>query len=184
MSAPGITNQEVLDFVSRNREAVERAVTKRLLRIGIPEDAIGIRGMPGVEEGAFTRYHRPQGGGNLRPDHPSVISGRWQAGINIDEAIFDSSFNPLLYERWIVERDVIGAFQMAWASASLRTRLDVVAAHEYSEMRAVSTPELRRRFGREWPHYAAILDTPECTLRVSNNARDLLRRHRRALGFK
>ena len=92
MAAPGVPNAEVLDFVGRNRAAVERAVTQRMRQVGVEEEIIGMRGVGGVEEGAFTRYPGPQVGGNMRPDHPNVVSGRWGAGMNVDEAIFDPTF--------------------------------------------------------------------------------------------
>jgi len=62
--------------------------------------------------------------------------------------------------------------------------MDAVIAHEYTELRAVATPELQHLFGPEWPHYAAVKNAPDTTLKISNEARELLRLQRRALGLE
>ena len=184
MSQPAIPNSEVLDFVKRNLVAVKRAVARRLEEIGVPLDRIGIRGVPGVESEAFTRYHRPQGGGNIRPDHPNVVSGLWQAGINIDEAIFDTNFNALAGEKRLRLLENVRAYQNVWATASVKTRLDAVGAHEFEELQAEGSLELQFRFGLEWPHYAAIRNAPITRLLISKEARELLRIHSRAVGLE
>jgi hypothetical protein len=184
MAAPGVPNPEVIARVSRNPQAVERAVAQRMRQLGVEEEVIGIKGMPGVEEGAFTRYHGPQGGGNIRPDHPNVVSGRWRAGINVDEAVFDPTFQGLAGNPRVVSQEAAAAYHEAWARASNTTRMDAVIAHEYTELRAVATPELQRLYGPEWPHYAAVKNAPDTTLKISNEARELLRLQRRALGLE
>ncbi len=184
MAAPGVPNAEVIARVSRNLRAVERAVVRRMRQAGVEERFIGIKGVPGVEEGAFTRYPAPQGGGNLRPDHPNVVSGRWQAGINVDEAVFDSTFQPLACEPRAVSEDAARAYHEAWARASNLMRMDAVIAHEHAELLAVATPEMQSVYGQQWPHYTAVKDAPDTALRISNEARELLRLHRRALGLE
>jgi hypothetical protein len=186
MAAPGVPNAEVLDFVGRNRAAVERAVTQRMRQVGVEEEIIGMRGVGGVEEGAFTRYPGPQVGGNMRPDHPNVVSGRWGAGINVDEAIFDPTFRAFEGPgaRYVASREAAQAYHEAWASASTRARLDAAIAHEHAELRAVATPELQRRYGVQWPHYAAVRNAPDTALRISPEGRELLRLHRRAMGLE
>jgi hypothetical protein len=186
MAASGVPNPEVIDFVTRNQAAVERAVAQRMRRVGVPRELIGMQGVPGVDEGAFSRYPGPQGGGNLRPDHPNVVAGRWRAGINVDEAIFDPTFR--VFEgrgaRSVASPDDAGAYHEAWARASTRTRLDAVIAHECEELRAVAADELQQQYGIEWPHVVAVANAPETTLRISDQARELLRLHRRAMGLE
>jgi hypothetical protein len=186
MAGPGVPNADVLDFVARNRTAIERAVAELMRRVGVPQELIGMRGVPGVEEGAFTRYPGPQGGGNIRPDHPNVVAGRWRAGINVDEAIFDPTFR--VFEgrgaRSVVSPDDAREYHQAWAGASVRTRLDAVIAHEYEELRAVATHEVQQQYGIAWPHFVAVANAPETMLRISDHARELLRLHRRAMGLE
>ncbi len=143
-----------------------------------------MRGVPGVGEGAFARYPGPQGGGNLRPDHPNVISGRWKAGINVDEVVFDPTFRALAHEPRAVSREAVTAYHEAWERAANGTRIDAVIAHEYAELRAVATPELAATYGQQWPHYAAIKIAPDTRLMISAEARGLLRLQRRALGLE
>jgi hypothetical protein len=183
MTSPGIPNPDVLDFVNRNLSAVRRAVTQRLQKIGIPKEKIGIVGVPGVEQGAFTRYHRPQGGGNIRPDHPNVLSGLWCCGINVDEAIFDRDFNALAGEQIPVSHEYSRMYQEAWVNASVKTRLDAVAAHEYEEMEASKSDEFQCQYGPAWPHFAALQNAPDTKLVISDEGRELLRLLRRAAGL-
>ena len=136
-----------------------------------------MKGVPGVVEGAFSRYPCPQGGGNLRPDHPNVVSGLWKAGINVDEAAFDPTFRAFAREPRVVSQEAATTFHEAWAAASNLTRIDAVIAHEYAELRAEATLEMEAMYGMHWPHYTAIKHAP-------NEARDLLRLQRRALGLK
>jgi hypothetical protein len=186
MAAPGIPNAEVLGFVTRNLTAIVRAVTQRMRQVGVPEDLIGIPGVPGVEEGAFARYPGPQGGGNIRPDHPNVLVGRWRAGINVDEAIFDSTFRAFEGRgaRFAVSQTAADAYHEAWAKASVRTRLDAAIAHEYEELGAVATPHFQQHYGAGWAHYSAVKKAPETSLGVSESARELLRLHRRVMGLE
>src|SRR5947209_1876035 len=114
MAAPGVPNPEVIARVTRNPQAVERAVARRMRQVGVGEELIGMKGVPGVEGGAFTRYPGPQGGGNLRPDHPNVVSGRWKAGINIDEAAFDPTFQALAHEPRVLSSEAAAAYHEAW----------------------------------------------------------------------
>jgi hypothetical protein len=196
MSATNRPNPDVLDFVRRNQAAqviggkeaapaggVERAVRARMRRLGIEEDLIGIKGMYGVDEGAFVQYPSPQGGGGLRPDHPLVLQGRVRPGINVDEAIFDAAFEALAGERAVISAQAQAAYHQAWARASVKARLDTVAAHEYAELNAVRTPEMVRRFGNRWPHYTAIKEAQKSTWALTAAARELLRLHAEALGL-
>ena len=151
--------------------------------IGVGPELIGMKGVPGVAEGAFTRYPGPQGGGNVRPDHPNILSGRWKAGINIDEAAFDPTFQALAHEPRVVSQEAAAAYHEFWAHASNTARMDAVIAHEYAELRAIATPELQAKHGQQWPHYAAIKNAPETSLKISDEARELLRLQRHALGL-
>ena len=184
MAAPGVSNPDVIARVSRNPQAVERAVAKRMRQLGVEEELLGMKGVPGVGEGAFARYPGPQGGGNLRPDHPNVVSGRWKSGINVDEAAFDPTFQALAHEPRVVSQEAAAAYHEAWARASNTTRMDAIIAHEYAELRAEATSELRAKYGQQWPHYAAIENAPDTPLAISEKAREILRLQRRALGLE
>ena len=180
MRFPAVANAAVIDFVERYLDVIERAVARRMRRVGVPVEWIGMRGVPGVTEGAFTRYPNPQVGGNLRPDHPNVVAGRWRAGINVDEAIFDSTFQAFQGrgQKMVASPDAARAYQLAWAIASTRTRLDAAIAHEYEELRAIATPDPPQRFGVEWPHYVAVFLAPETALLITDEARELLQLYR------
>ena len=184
MAAPAVPNPELIARLNRNPQAVERAVAQRMRQVGVEDEVIGMKGVPGVGEGAFTRYPGPRGGGTIRPDHPNVVSGRWKAGINVDEAVFDPTFQGIAGNRRIVSQEAAKVYHEAWAHASNTTRMDAVIAHEYTEMHPVATSELERLYGPEWPHYAAIKNAPDTTLKISNEARELLRLQRRALGLE
>ena len=154
--------------------------------LGVPAEWIGMKGVPGVGEGSLTRYPAAQGGGNLRPDHPNVISGRWQAGINVDEAAFDPNFQAIVggySSRFITSEEAIHDFQALWAVATVGDRLDAVIAHELAEMSAEIDEPLREAYGLAWPHFAALRAAPETALTVSDTARELLRLQRVAFGL-
>jgi predicted membrane-bound mannosyltransferase len=112
-----------------------------------------------------------------------VLSGRWKPGSNVDEAVFDATFEALAREPHIVSADAARAYHEAWAKASDATRLDAVIAHEYAELKTVATPELQAAYGTQWPHYAAIKNAPSTTLKISEEARELLRLQANALGL-
>jgi hypothetical protein len=59
-----------------------------------------------------------------------------------------------------------------------------VIAHEYEELRAVATHELQQQYGIEWPHFVAVASAPETMLDISDQARELLQLHRRAMGLE
>jgi len=185
MAGLGLPNPEVLDFVRRNQPAVDRAVRQHMRQIGVPDELIGIRGMPGVDEGAFVRYPIPQGGGNLRPDHPNVLSGRYRAGINVDEAIFDPTFDALASAR-ITNPQARAAYNDLWRRASVRSRLEAVSAHELTELRAVRPANWDDALHGPWnPHSHAIRFAPEQSgLTINPQARELLCLQRQALGLE
>jgi hypothetical protein len=184
MTAFGVPNPEVLARLKGNEAVIERAVAQRMLEVGVEAEFIGMKGVPGVEEGGFARYPDSQGGGNLRPDHPNVVLGRWKPGINVDEAVFDPTFEALAREPRVVSAEAARAYHEAWSTASDATRLDAVIAHEYSELKAVATVELEAGYGSVWPHYAAIKNAPDTPLNITNEARELLWLQRRALGLE
>ncbi len=184
MAAPGISNPQVLARIRGHEAAFARAVAERMTELGVEPELIGMKGVPGVEDGAFTRYPGPQGGGNLRPDHPNVAAGRWQPGINVDEAVFDATFEALAGEPRVTSAEAAIAYHAGWARATDATRTDAVIAHEYAELKAVSTPELVAAYGNQWPHYAAIQLAPDTPLAVVPEARELLRLQRLALGLE
>lgn len=183
MAAPGVPNAVALARVAQDPQAFEQLVAERMRQVGVPEQFIGMKGVPGVGEGALARYPGPQGGGNVRPDHPNALSGRWQPGINVDEAVFDPTFQALALDVAVSEA-AVATYHEAWARATDQTRVDAVIAHEYAELTATATPELLEAFGIRWPHYAAILTAPDSPLTVSDEARELLRLHRGALGLE
>jgi hypothetical protein len=184
MAAPGIPNPELLARVNANRAAIEREVAQRMLDLGVEPEFIGIKGYPGVDEHAFVRNYGPQAGGNIRTDHPNVVAGLWKAGINIDEAVFDPTFQALAREPRLVSKEAANAYHTAWASASDQTRMEAVIAHEYAELKATATPEFQQQYGSEWAHYAAVKNAPDTSLKISPEAKELLRLHRRAVGLE
>jgi hypothetical protein len=142
-----------------------------------------MRGVPGVDEGGFVRYPNPQGGGNIRPDHPNVVSGRWKPGINADEAIFMPSFDAFRGAT-ISNQQAAKSFGDLWSKASVRSRLDAVASHELAELQAVQPANWDvAKYGPWNPHKHAIRFAPDTTLKISDQARELLRLQRQALGL-
>jgi hypothetical protein len=113
-----------------------------------------------------------------------VVLGRWKPGINVDEAVFDPTFEAWAREPRVVSATAAKAYHEAWAKAADETRLDAVIAHEYAELKAVATPELHAIYGNQWPHYAAVKNAPSTTLEVADAARELLRLQAKALGFE
>ena len=139
--------------------------------------------MPGFDSDGFVRYPNPQGGGTIRPDHPNVLAGRWNAGINIDEPIFMPDFDSL---RGVLIHDFDAAreYQYQWNHSMTRSRLDAVAAHEWTEFYAIEPSDWDRHLHGVWnPHTHAIRYAPESNLEITRQAVRLLELYRQALGF-
>jgi hypothetical protein len=122
--------------------------------VGVPDVMIGVVWW-GVDPGPFVRYHPPQLGGNIRvglTGHP---------GINVDPAVFDANAPK------------VGNL-LSWKGASLRDRIDVVIAHEYTEAMAPLGVDF---------HIHALKNAEHTALKISGRARQILREYRRAEGF-
>jgi hypothetical protein len=48
--------QSIIEFTTRYYDDLNRVVANRLRQLGIPDDMIGIRNYPGLDEGAFVRF--------------------------------------------------------------------------------------------------------------------------------
>lgn len=184
MSTSSPSHAEVIDFVQRNQKAIEQAVRNRLRQIGVPDNLIGVQGIPGIDEGSFVRYPFPQGGGNIRPNHPNVQSGLWTAGLNVDEAIFMDQFDALRGAK-ISDALAAGDYGTLWSRASACERLDAIASHELEELQAALPGTWDTVVLGPWnPHHHAIRFAPDTLLSIRDVARELLRLQRKALGFE
>jgi RHS repeat-associated protein len=151
---------EILDFAERHGDKLSAAIGNRMRQIGVPANMIGMKGVPGVDEGPLVRYLRAQGGGNVRPPQYGVQ----QPGINVDYAVLDANFPD------------IATKSPTWATASLKDRVDAVVAHEFTEVTAPVS------IGREAHNYA-VQHAPNTTLNITERARQILREYAKALGF-
>src|SRR5262245_5661168 len=155
--------QEIIDFAVRFYRLLNLVVRSRMLRLGIPEEMIGIRGWPGIDEGAFVRFPGSQIGGNsnphLRPGYP--------AGIALDHGIFDADHPDM-------------AAVPSWMTACVRDRMDAAIVHEFVE--ATLRPPFRQRgeAAAHWLHGEAIRRAPEAELSITNAARRILEEYRQA----
>lgn len=100
------------DFATRNADAFERIIQRRMREVGMPEHLIGEIPFTGGVRRAFLPEEVTGGG---------VTIGR---GINVDSGIL----NPNL-----LGDPAAGGAARAWSRARLRDRIDAVIAHEYEE---------------------------------------------------
>jgi hypothetical protein len=101
----------------------------------------------------------------------------------VDEAIFMPDFDALRGGT-ISNQQAATAYRNLWSQASVRSRLDAVAAHELTELRAVQPANWDvARYGPWDPHRHAVRFAPDTTLNISDQARELLRLQRQALGL-
>lgn len=148
---------EVLAFAEEWEAVLAAAVAGRMRTVGIPEEMIGIRGLPHEDPGAFVRTHAVGGSNNNIPGR-GIVGER--PGINVDIAVLDARFAPM---------SRVGS----WASASLKDRIDAVIAHEHTEVQSTG-PD-----GERSPHRLVIEVAPETSLKISERARQILREYRR-----
>jgi hypothetical protein len=145
---------EIAEFADRFQEPLNYVVSDRMRRVGVPEEMIGIDWY-GIDQGAFVRYQPPQIGGNLRVD----VRGR--RGINVDAAVFDA------------DAPKVGQLP-SWRSASLKERIDAVIAHEHAEVTAPDGVDF---------HIHAVQTAENTPLRITDQARQILREYRQAEGY-
>lgn len=151
---------EVLHFSAEYEAELKAAIENRMRQVGVPEEMIGIKGMPFEDQGAFVRTHA-QGGAHLRAGSIPGIC----AGINVDLAVLDEQFPPMY--------DV-----PSWGRATLRDRIDAVSAHEYTEVLAPSTIPTGLP-----SHRHALENAPRTSLNITPRARQILIEYRRAMGL-
>jgi hypothetical protein len=149
---------DVLRFSAEYEAELNAASAKRMRQVGVPEEMIGIRGMPFEDAGAFVRTHA-QGGGNLRAGTIPGIG----AGINVDLAVLDTQYPPM-------------SGVPSWSRASLKDRLDAVIAHEYTEALAPTTLAVGLP-----SHRHALQNAPDTSLNITLRAREILVEYHRAM---
>lgn len=148
---------DVLRFSAEYEVELNAAIANRMRKIGVPEEMIGIKGMPGEDPGAFVRTHA-QGGGNIKAGQ----FARKGPGINVDLAVLDTSFPDMKHVA-------------SWATATLKDRIDAVIAHEYAEALSPGTLNVG-----DPSHEFALQHGPETSLNISRQARRILVEYRRA----
>jgi hypothetical protein len=153
---------EVIAFATEWEPFLNRAVANRMSAVGVPEELVGIRGMPFEDPGAFVRTHATGGANNNIPGRGIVGTG---PGINVDLAVLDALFTPM-------------SKVQSWGSARLKDRIDAVIAHEYTEVLATNPA-----YGLT-PHHYAIKYAPETRLKISDRALAILKEHRRLEGLE
>lgn len=145
---------EVADFANRYQEPLNAAISNRMRRVGVPDEMVVIK-YYGVDEGAFVRHNPPQLGGNIR------VGTDGKPGINVDPAVFDANAPKM------------GQLP-SWRSAGLRDRIDVVIAHEYTEVTAPQGVDF---------HIHALKNAENTPLKITDRARQILREYRLAEGY-
>lgn len=156
----------IIDFASRHYSVINRVISNRMRQVGIPDDVIGIRQFPGVEEGAFTRFPDTQIGGNV---NPNVVP--FPQGIALDHGVFDIDHPKM--------RSV-----PTWALSRLRDRIDAAIVHEYIESLLSPPTELAGVEAVEWLHWESVRRGPDTKLPVTEQARTILLEYRLAAGLK
>ena len=151
-----MSDGDVSRFAEEWEAILVLAVARRMRAVGVPDSMIGISGMPYEDPGAFVRTHAVGGSNNNIPGR-GIIGDR--PGINVDIAVLDAGFPPMLKV-------------MAWSEGRLKDRIDAVIAHEYTEV-MLSTPTAGRT-----PHQDAVETAPETSLKITEGARRILRDYR------
>jgi hypothetical protein len=156
-------NDDGLSRFAEEWESVLNVVVARRMRaVGVPDSMIGIHGMPYEDPGAFVRTHAVGGSNNNIPDR-GIMGDR--PGINVDIAVLDVAFPPMLKV-------------VSWSEGRLKDRIDAVIAHEYTEVLSTGLP-----VGRT-PHQYAVQAAPETSLKITEGARRILRDYRRIEGLE
>jgi hypothetical protein len=165
-SSPYQSPNSVIDFATRYSGDLNAVVGSRMRQLGVPEDMIGIRNYPGLDEGPFVRFHSTQIGGNV---NPNLMPGR-QAGIALDHGIFDAG-HPRMSN------------VPSWGRATLRDRMDAAIVHEYIEATLQPAPNLRGQAAADWLHDEAVRRAPDTTMPITPGARRILTEYRQAQGL-
>jgi hypothetical protein len=165
-SGPYQSPNSVLDFTTRYSDELNIVVGNRMRQLGVPEDMIGIRNYPGLEEGPFVRFPSTQIGGNI---NPNMMPGR-QAGIALDHGIFDAAHPDM-------------ANVASWGRATLRDRMDAAIVHEYIEATLQPPSTLQGWAAMKWLHETAIRHAPDTTMPITPGARRILTEYRQAAGL-
>lgn len=161
MAQPYNPPPDVLRFSAEYEAQLTAAVANRMRRIGVPEEMIGIKGLPFEDAGAFVLTHA-QGGANIKLGQ---ISGQGPA-INADLAALDTQFPAM-------------SKVPTWSRATLKDRIDAIIAHEYTE--ALSPAKV----GLGLPsHHYALENAPETSLNITARARQILVEYRQAKGLE
>jgi hypothetical protein len=158
----------IVEFATRTEGELNTVIAARMRQLGIPEDMIGLRGLPGIEEGrAFVRFPDTQIGGNLNP----AVNPAWRRGIALDHGVLDTA-HPTMCN------------VPAWRQSTtvLRDRVDATIIHEYFEATLTPPPELTGVGRIDWLHKEAIRLAPDTTLPITERAREILRQYRVAEG--
>jgi hypothetical protein len=165
-SGPYHSPSSVIDFTTRFYGVLNTVVGNRMRQLGVPEDMIGIRNYPGLDEGPFVRFPSTQFGGNV---NPHLVSGR-QAGIALDHGIFDAAHPDM-------------ASISSWSGASLRDRMDAAIVHEYIEATLQPPAHTQGRAAAGWLHEEAMRRAPATTMPITPGARQILTEYRQAAGL-
>jgi hypothetical protein len=145
---------EVADFANRYQDPLSRAIGNRMRQVGVPAEMIGVEWW-GVDKGPFVRYQPPQLGGNIR------VGTNGKPGINVDPAAFDANAPR------------VGNLPSR-RSSSLRDRIDAVIAHGYTEALAPQGVDF---------HIHAVKNAENTPLKISDQARQILKEYRQAEGY-
>jgi hypothetical protein len=159
----------IIEFAARMESELDAVIRTRMLQVGIPEDMIGFRGVPGFDDGrAFVRFPQTQIGGNLNP----AVSPALSRGIALDHGILDVA-HPAMNN------------VPAWSqdTTTLRDRADAAIAHEYVEATLIPFRSLIGRARIKWLHNEAIRHAPDIILPTTERAREILRQYRGTAGL-
>jgi hypothetical protein len=165
-SGPYQSPKSIIDFANRYAGDLNTVVGNRMRQLGVPEDMIGIRNHPGLDEGPFVRFPTTQIGGNI---NPNLVPGH-QAGIALDHGIFDAA-HPTMNN------------VPSWARATLRDRMDAAIVHEYIEATLQPPSNLQGRAAARWLHEEAIKRAPYTTMPITAGARQILTKYCQAAGL-
>jgi hypothetical protein len=137
--------------------------TTRMREIGVPNEAIGNVDRPGKGPGAFVQRNPAVGGTQ------SVPGGR--PGISVDTGVLMDDLS-----------DVPG-----WADASVQDRIDVIAAHEWTELNTPSDyfdMENDPALTAADRHMYAVENAWKTDLNISDKARAILQAEAEQEGFE
>ena len=165
-SGPYQSPDSVIDFTTRYYAELNIVLGNRMRQLGVPEDMIGIRSYPGLDEGPFVRFPSTQIGGNL---NPNVMPGR-QAGVALDHGIFDVA-HPRMTRI------------SSWSRSTLRDRVDTAIVHEYIEATLRPPSHLKGLAAVDWLHNEAVRRAPDTTMPITARARRILTEYRQAAGL-